>query len=86
MALVEVAFRAEGLATGNAWNRTPPQWVLLRCCDFWRRRGHDSLAWLQRQQCQDYLTLYGPDFKPLTRFATDTADLADLAVCCLPKP
>ena len=26
------------------------------------------------------LTIYGPDFKPVTRFATDTSDLADLAV------
>jgi len=26
------------------------------------------------------LTIYGPDFKPVTRFATDTSDLADLTV------
>ena len=26
------------------------------------------------------LTIYGPDFKPMTRFATDTSDLSDVAV------
>ena len=26
------------------------------------------------------MTIYGPDFKPTTRFATDTSDLADIAV------
>ncbi len=34
----------------------------------------------QRRDCQDMLTIYGPDFKPVTRFATDTSDLADLVV------
>ena len=26
------------------------------------------------------MTIYGSEFKPITRFATDTSDLADLAV------
>lgn len=45
-----------------------------------------ALCGAQRQDCQDYLTLYGPDFKPLAHFATDTADLADLAVSCRLRP
>ena len=35
---------------------------------------------LQRRDCQDVLTVYGPSYKPVTRFHTDTSDLADLAV------
>ena len=43
------------------------------------------LCSMQRRDCQDMLTVYGQEFKPMTRFATDTSDLADLAVRLAPR-
>ena len=57
--------------------------MLVRCSMIPQHMAADC-EWYapQRRDCQDWLALYGSDFKPLARFATDTADLADLAVRC----